>query len=186
MAPVVTIPGFERPLPQKFSFNTEQIDIQARADANQHNEIGAFVECSEDAGFNDKMTVSGWSIPKGYQLDIKFQSEAGIQVFRDGRFVFDFDSAAQEWSLKAYVRGKEARREWAFCDAEAAIDVVTSALDCYQNSAPESDATLAIAALLASIEEQRDLLVESVAQYQDADDCNAIPDPNDNVPIMRD
>ncbi|MBI4127009.1 MAG: hypothetical protein HY465_05895 [Deltaproteobacteria bacterium] len=188
MAPV-TIPGLET-LPNKFSFTTEQINVQERGNANRHNEVGAFIECGEEGfnlanwGANDSINVNGWTTQSGYQLDIKFDSEADILLFQAGRVVLDWDAATETWSIKGYVPGEKGRREWKFCDVEATIDVVLAAFDCYYQSSQDIIVTSALSALSESIQDHMIDFSESAVPYEDATDCSA--NPNDGVPHFVD
>ena len=176
MAPVVnvSIPGLEKQLPNRFQLSSQLVTIQEKVDANRHNEQGAYAECRERWGSNDAIVVSGWQTSTGYQLDIKFDGHTGIQLFRTGRIVFDYNASTQKWSFKGYVPGERARREWAFCEPGATVDVVVAALGCFDSKT--------LSTLTKSILQQRRNLAQGSIPYQNSSDCLAEADPCEGVP----
>jgi hypothetical protein len=159
-------------LPETMRLAYEEIDITLPNQSNKHNEAKLGLECKEETGFNDKFTVNAQATKQGYVLDVSFKSEVSNALFSKGTMAFSYNSTTQQWRMT----GIAFNRQWAFCDSEAAFDLLTTSLECYINN-DETDKTQAgyMDLLVSSLISQRSAITDNALLYKEEADCTAQP-----------
>lgn len=188
-APVlVDIANVGRLLPT-FDRSFDGVRIAEYTNSNHHNEGRDVEALCTTAGSTTTLHLSGYRTKNGgYEVNVLFDGSSGIDLYRYGRIVL---TSGKQWGMKGYVRddaiGATSRREWTFCDPGAAFDIAIAGMECFKLNLRRDDPLRAtIDLLVKSIEASREEIVRTAARYSKAEDCNAVPDPNENLPRYMD